>query len=67
MFNPMNIMSMYQQFRQNPMQMLSQRFNIPQGMDNPNDILQHLLDTGQVNQNQINMVRNNPMFQFMRN
>lgn len=65
--NPFNLMSMYQSFMQNPMQMLSQRFNIPQDMNNPNDILQHLLDTNQVNQNQVNMIRNNPMLQqFIR-
>lgn len=66
--NPFNLMSAYQSFVQNPMQMLNQRFNIPQGMNNPNDIINHLVNTGQVNQNQINMIRNNPMFQqLMRN
>ena len=38
--NPM--ISMAQQFKQNPLGMLSQRFNIPMGMNNPNDILQYL-------------------------
>lgn len=66
--NPFNLINAYQSFRQNPMQMLSQRFNIPQGLNNPNDIINHLVNTGQVNQNQINMIRNNPMFQqLMRN
>lgn len=66
--NPFNLMSAYQSFVQNPMQMLNQRFNIPQGLNNPNDIINHLVNTGQVNQNQINMIRNNPMFQqLMRN
>jgi hypothetical protein len=48
------------------MQMLSSRFNIPEGINNPNDILQHLLNTGQVSQNQVNQImgmRNNPMIQ----
>ena len=47
-----NILSMYQQFRQNPMQMLMQRFNIPGNvnMNNPNDIIQYLLNSGQVSQ-----------------
>lgn len=61
--NPFNLMSAYQSFVQNPMQMLNQRFNIPQGMNTPNEIINHLVSTGQVNQNQINMIRNNPMFQ----
>lgn len=54
--NIQDIMNFYQRFRQNPMQMLSQKFNIPQNvnMSNPNDIIQHLLNTGQVSQDQVN-------------
>ena len=50
-----NILQAYQQFRANPMQMLMQKYNIPQGIDtsNPNAILQHLLNTGQVSQAQV--------------
>lgn len=64
----MNLLQAYQQFRNNPMQMLMQRYNIPQGIDtnNPNAILQHLLNTGQVSQAQVNSLqgmRNNPMIQ----
>ena len=61
-----DLMNLYQQFQQNPMQMLSRRFNIPQNINNPNDIVQHLLNTGQVSQSQVNQVmqmRNNPMIQ----
>ena len=61
-----DIMNLYQQFRANPMQMLSQRFNIPQNINNPNDIVQHLLNTGQITQSQLNNVmnmRSNPMVQ----
>jgi len=38
--------------------------NIPQGMTDPNDILQHLLNTNQVSQQQVNQImgmRNNPV------
>lgn len=64
----MNLLQAYQQFRSNPMQMLMQKYNIPQGIDtnNPNAILQHLLNTGQVSQAQVNSLqgmRNNPMIQ----
>jgi hypothetical protein len=52
---------------QNPSQALMEaRFNVPQGMSNPNDIIQHLLNTGQVSQSRVNQVmqmRNNPMIQ----
>ena len=53
--NPMNILGMLQQFKMNPMQMLMQRrMNVPQGMMNdPNAILNHLLQTGQINQSQV--------------
>ena len=60
-----NIMQMVNQFKQNPMAMLSQRYNIPQNLNNPNEIIQYLLNTGQVSQSQVNnamQMRNNPMF-----
>lgn len=60
--NLMQIQQMYQKFRQNPMSMLTQIFNIPKGMDNPQDIVQHLLNTNQVTQAQVNnamQMRNN--------
>lgn len=66
-FQPQNnFLSMISQFKQNPISVLSQRFNIPQNMNNPNDILQHLLNTNQVSQDQVNRVmamRNNPQIQ----
>lgn len=49
-----NIMQIWAQFQQNPMGMLAQRFNIPQGIQNPQDIIQHLLNSGQVTQAQLN-------------
>jgi hypothetical protein len=58
-------MEMANQFRQNPMAMLSQRYNIPQNLNNPNEIIQYLLNTGQVSQADVNnamQMRNNPMF-----
>lgn len=66
----MDIFNLYQQFMANPMQMLAKRFNIPQNINNPNDIVQHLLNTGQVSQEQVNRVmgmRNNPMIQQLLN
>lgn len=54
---PNQILDMLQQFKSNPMQMLMQRrMNLPQGinMNDPNAILNHLVQTGQVSQDQIN-------------
>lgn len=59
---------MANQFKQNPMAMLSKRFNIPDNMNDPNQIIQHLLNTGQVSQQQVNnamQLRNHPMFKGM--
>ena len=58
-----NLLGMLNQFKQNPLAMLSQKFNIPQNMNDPNAILQHLLNTHQVSQEQVNRVmqmRNDP-------
>lgn len=59
--------TMYQQIRSNPASILLQKFNIPQNlMNDPNAILQHLLNSGQVSQGQVNNVmqmRDNPMIQ----
>ena len=51
------MMSMLQQLKANPMQFLIQRrFNIPQNisLNDPNAILNYLVSSGQINQNQIN-------------
>ena len=67
--NNMNqVMRFYQQFRNNPIQMLKMRFNIPSNVNvnNPNDIIQYLLNSGQINQAQVNQVMGmdkNPVIQ----
>lgn len=66
-FQPQNnLLSMIAQFKQNPLAVLSQRYNIPQNMNDPNEILQHLLNTNQVSQDQVNQVmqmKNDPQIQ----
>lgn len=51
-----NPMAMLQQLKANPLQFLMQRrFNIPQGMgSDPSAILNHLMQTGQISQQQVN-------------
>lgn len=52
-----NPFAMLDQLKQNPYQLLAQRgFNIPQNLFNPNDILQYLINTNQVTQQQVNNV-----------
>lgn len=56
MTNPNNMMQMLEQFKANPVQMLMQmKLNIPANIANdPNAILNHLMSTGQVSQDQVN-------------
>ena len=52
-----NPLAMLQQLKANPMQFLMQRrMNLPQGMNmqDPQAILNHLMQTGQVSQDQVN-------------
>lgn len=54
---PNQMMGMLQQLKMNPMQFLMQRrFNLPQGISasDPQAILNHLVQSGQVSQAQIN-------------
>ena len=72
MNNINDIVNLYQQIRSNPMQLLSRKFNIPQNVNqtNPNEILQYLLNTGQVTQSQVNQanaMKNNPLLQQLMN
>lgn len=64
--------NLYQRLKSNPMEILSMRFNLPSNINpgNPNDIIQHLLNTGQISQSQVNQamgMRNNPFIQQLMN
>ena len=53
---PNQMMGMLQQFKMNPLQFLMQkRLNLPQGvpMNDPNAIMNYLLQSGQISQQQI--------------
>ena len=51
-----NFAQALQKFKANPLQMIAQRrLNVPQSMVNdPSAIIQHLLSTGQISQDQLN-------------
>ena len=54
----MNIMQMLGQFRQNPMAMLQRAgFNVPAGISNPQQMIQHLMNSGQISQQQFDQAR----------
>lgn len=61
-----DVMMVFNKLKEDPMQVLSMRFNIPEGVDvhDPNAIIQHLLNSGQISQAQVNRMmsmQNNPM------
>ena len=62
----MDVLTLFNMLKSNPVQVLSQRFNLPSNLNNPQDIIQHLLNSGQISQEQVNramQMRNNPMIQ----
>ena len=55
MNNPVNLMQMFGQFKQHTMQFISRQYNVPQNVgSNPQQIVQYLLDSGQINQQMVN-------------
>lgn len=54
MNNPMmgmNPLQMIQQLKANPIQFLQRAgFNVPSNLNSPNDIIQHLMNSGQISQ-----------------
>lgn len=58
MLNPMQLMQMLPQLRGNPAQFLAQRgIQIPQGMNNPQQIVQQMLNSGRYTQAQVDQAR----------
>ena len=57
--NPMgNMMQMLGQLKSNPLALLQQAgFNIPANISGPQQIIQHLTQTGQINQAQLNQAQ----------
>lgn len=57
--NPMaNLQNALSQIKANPAQVLSQAgLNIPMGMNDPNQIINHLLQSGQINQSKLAQVQ----------
>ena len=57
--NPVgNMMQMLTQLKQNPMALLGRAgYNIPMNLSNPQQIVEHLTKTGQINQAQLNQAQ----------
>lgn len=53
-----NMMQMLGQLKQNPLALLQKAgFNVPANLNSPQAIIQHLTQTGQINQNQLNQAQ----------
>ena len=54
-YNATNPMAMLAQFRTNPLGFLRQAgYNVPENINDPNAIIQHLMNSGQISQQQLN-------------
>ena len=54
-----NMLALLTSLKANPMQFLmSKGINVPQNINSPEGIIQHLLNTGQISQQQLNNVMN---------
>jgi hypothetical protein len=51
------MMQMLNQLKANPAAMMNGRFNIPQGVTDPQQMVQHLMNSGQISQEQFNQAR----------
>ena len=53
-----NVFQMLSQLKQNPLSLLQKAgFNVPMNINNPQAIIQHLTQTGQINQSQLNQAQ----------
>lgn len=58
MFLNGNPMQMLQQLQQNPVQFLKRSgYNVPENLNDPNAIIQHLMNSGQISQQRYNQAR----------
>lgn len=64
----MNIIQMLTQLKNNPLQLLQKAgFNVPNNINNPQEMIQHLLNSGQVSQAQLNQAQQQAqMFGIMK-
>ena len=51
------LLQFIQQYKNNPLEAVSKGFNLPDGMTDPNEILKHLLESGQVSQKQVDNIQ----------
>lgn len=58
-----NPMTMLSQLKQNPLAFLQRAgFNVPNNINNPQEIIQHLMNSGQISQDQVNKAQSQAKF-----
>lgn len=58
-----NPMMMLSQLKQNPLALLQRAgFNVPNNINNPQEIIQHLMNSGQISQDQVNKAQSQAKF-----
>lgn len=58
-----NPMMMLSQLKQNPLALLQRAgFNVPNNINNPQEIIQHLMNSGQISQDQVNKAQRQAKF-----
>lgn len=63
LMNNNNPMAMLAQLKQNPLALLQRAgFNVPQNVNSPQEIIQHLMNSGQISQDQLNKAQNQARF-----
>lgn len=63
-----NILQIVAQFKQNPLGLIASQFNVPPNLNDPQAIIQHLLNSNQITQEQVNAamsMKNDPSLQAM--
>lgn len=58
-----NPMMMLAQLKHNPLALLQRAgFNVPNNINNPQEIIQHLMNSGQISQDQVNKAQSQAKF-----
>lgn len=63
--NMQNLQQMLTELKANPLAFAAKnRYSIPEGMNDPSQITQYLVNTGQISQDRINKVMTNPILRM---
>ena len=61
-----NLINTMSQFGPKPLQSSPKKYDFPKDINDPDKLLQHLLDTNQVSQEEVEAIKANPMAQLLK-